>query len=57
MTVTYLTATIQTTTRKAEPEIGTDGSSKTQKTHQLTGMGTGMARQEAPGQGFGWFWN
>jgi len=57
ITVTYLTATINRTTRKWEPETATDGSSQTRQTCRLTGTGTGLARQESPGRVFGSFWN
>jgi hypothetical protein len=33
------------------------GVAKPGKTPGLTGMGAGLARQEAPGRVFGWVWN
>jgi len=42
--------------QQPDPEIGTDGSRHTGKTHGLTGMGPDLAGQDTAGQLFGQIW-
>jgi len=52
ITVTYLTATINTKTRKAEPETGTDGSRQTRQNPRVDGYGYRLGLPRSSGLGF-----
>jgi hypothetical protein len=57
LAIGYLNATRNRITQIPEPEIGTDGSSQTQKTRGLAGTDPSLARQDAAGRVFGQVWN
>jgi len=52
LTVRYLNATINRTTRNAKPEIGPDGSNQTQQNPQVDGYGAGFGPPRSCGSGF-----
>jgi len=57
LTVRYLNATINGTSRNVKPEFGPDRSSQTRWNPRVDGVGPGLDNQEAAVQVCGRFWN